>query len=111
MAPSPLPPSPAGSDLGAVTRSLGAVGRLALGEARHWSLPAQFVIHLFNLTILYQPERIIVRKLLFRLEACLPLTKPHAGLWLLTEVILRVVLPLVLPGLPASVRSEYSSSS
>ena len=53
-----------------------------------------------------------MHKLLFRLEACLPLTKPRAGLWLLTEVILRVILsPLVLPELPASVRSEYSSSS
>ena len=30
------------------------------------------LINLFNLTILYQPVRIIMHKLLFKLEACLP---------------------------------------
>lgn len=39
-----LAPSPASSDPGAVNPSPGAAASLALGEARRWSLPAQFVL-------------------------------------------------------------------
>lgn len=59
------------------------------------------LIHLFNLTILYQPERIIMHKLLFQLAACLPLTKPHAGPQLLAGVILTGLCPLAPPWAPS----------
>lgn len=54
------------------------------GLRRSWALELAStictLINLFNLTILYQPERIMMHKLLFKLEACLPLTEPHAAL-------------------------------
>jgi hypothetical protein len=37
------------------------------------------LVNLFNLTILYQPARIIMDKLLFKLAVCFPFMKLHAG--------------------------------
>lgn len=50
-----------------------------------------------------------MHKLPFKLEACLPLTKPRAGLQLFTEVILRLILfPPALPEIPDCVSEVHT---